>query len=77
MTHVHDGPTDVAIADEVIRLGQLLKLAGLAEDGGHAKALLENGEVSVDGTREHRRGRKVHPGAVVTVGGRGIRVVRG
>ena len=67
---------DVEITDEAIRLGQLLKLAGLAEDGGHAKALLEDGEVSVDGTPEHRRGRKVHPGAVVTVGGRAVRVVR-
>lgn len=71
------GVDDVAIRDDGIRLGQLLKLAGLAEDGGHAKALLENGDVSVDGTPEQRRGRQVRPGAVVTVGGRAVRVVRG
>jgi ribosome-associated protein len=59
---------DVSIRDDSIRLGQFLKLAGLAEDGGHAKDLVEAGEVTVNGEVEQRRGRRLHPGDVVAVG---------
>lgn len=54
-------------AEEGIRLGQLLKLAGIAESGGHARALLEEGEVTVNGEPESRRGRRVLAGDVVVV----------
>ncbi len=60
---------EVTIRDESIRLGQLLKLAGAAEDGGHARMLIEAGEVSVDGAVETRRGARVHLGARVRVAG--------
>jgi ribosome-associated protein len=66
---------EVAIRAEVIRLGQFLKLAGLADSGAHAKALLEQGSVTVDGTPESRRGRQLPPGTVVAVGGERVRVV--
>jgi ribosome-associated protein len=59
---------DVPIADGPIRLGQFLKLAGLAEDGGHARALLEDGEVQVNGRPETRRGTQLTVGDVVAVG---------
>ncbi|SER04525.1 RNA-binding S4 domain-containing protein [Actinokineospora terrae] len=65
---------DVEIRDDMIRLGQLLKLAGIAEDGSHAKDLLDAGDVAVNGEREVRRGRQVHPGDHVTVGPEEIRV---
>ncbi|GAA2994278.1 RNA-binding S4 domain-containing protein [Actinokineospora diospyrosa] len=65
---------DVQIRDDMIRLGQLLKLAGIAEDGTHAKDLLDAGDVSVNGEQEFRRGRQVHPGDQVTVGREEIRV---
>ncbi|RZS30365.1 ribosome-associated protein [Herbihabitans rhizosphaerae] len=58
----------------MIRLGQLLKLAGLAEDGVDAKEMLEDGEVSVNNEPEHRRGRQVHPGDVISVGTQRFRV---
>lgn len=58
--------TDIAIRDASIRLGQLLKLAGLVEDGGHARAVLDSGVVLVDGDVETRRGRQIRPGDVVT-----------
>jgi ribosome-associated protein len=67
---------EVEIRDEVIRLGQLLKLAGLAENGGSARSVIEEGDVLVDGQVETRRGRQLHPGAVVTVYGKSVRVVR-
>ena len=66
--------TDVPIRGQMIRLGQLLKLAGLADSGADAKALLADGAVTVNGEPEERRGRQVHPGDVVAVGGESIRV---
>lgn len=62
-----NGAVVVPIRDASIRLGQLLKLAGLADDGAVAKAMLEDGLVMVDGEPEGRRGRQVRPGDVVTV----------
>jgi ribosome-associated protein len=62
-------PERVAIRGEMIRLGQLLKLAGIAADGGEAKALLEAGHVHVNGTPEHRRGRQLHDGDLVSAPG--------
>lgn len=61
-------PLPVHIRDESIRLGQLLKLANLAEDGFHAKELIENGLVKVNGEIETRRGKQVHPGDTVALG---------
>jgi len=59
---------DVQIADDMIRLGQFLKLAGLAEDGSHAKELIDADEVTVNGRLETRRGAQLHNGDVVAVG---------
>ena len=53
--------------DEPIRLGQFLKLVGLAETGGHARALLDDDAVTVNGEPENRRGRQLRPGDVVEV----------
>lgn len=67
----------VHIRDESIRLGQLLKLAGLVEDGAMARAVIAAGEVSVDGVIETRRGAQIAVGSVVTHAGRQIEVVTG
>ena len=68
---------EVTISDESIRLGQFLNLAGLAEGGSDAKALVEAGEVSVNGRVDTRRGRQLRDGDVVTLAGRSVRVVAG
>jgi ribosome-associated protein len=65
---------DVPIRDEAIRLGQLLKLAGVVEDGATARAVLEAGEVTVDGAVDTRRGARVRPGATVRYAGHTLRV---
>ena len=65
---------DVPIAEHPIRLGQFLKLAGLAEHGVHARELLEAEQVQVTGRRETRRGAQLQRGDVVAVGGRRARV---
>jgi ribosome-associated protein len=70
-------PRDVPIRTEMIRLGQLLKLAGVAQDGGEAKALLAAGAVAVNGEPEARRGRQLHDGDEVVVGGDVLRVTTG
>ncbi|MHA6796463.1 RNA-binding S4 domain-containing protein [Pseudonocardia bannensis] len=59
---------DIEIAEEPIRLGQFLKLAGIAEDGGHARELLETEQVMLNGRLETRRGAQLRPGDVVAVG---------
>lgn len=69
--------TDVTIRGEVIRLGQLLKLAGVVSGGGEAKELLAAGEVTVNGEPETRRGRQLRDGDVVDVGTDELRVVAG
>jgi ribosome-associated protein len=65
---------EVPITDEMIRLGQLLKLAGVVDDGAQARAMIEDGEVSVDGEVDRRRGRQVRPGSSVNLGQTQIRV---
>jgi len=65
---------EVPITGEMIRLGQLLKLAGVADDGGQARTLIEDGEVRVDGEVDRRRGRQVQPGSLVAIGQTQIRV---
>ena len=65
---------EVPIRGDVIRLGQLLKLAGLAGSGGDARALVEDGAVTVNGEVETRRGRQLHPGDVIAVEEETVRI---
>jgi len=66
---------EVAIRGDMIRLGQLLKLAGLVGAGGEAKELLAGGEVRVNGEPETRRGRQLHAGDEVRAGTEVVRIV--
>lgn len=52
-----------------IKLDQFLKLLGIAETGGHAKLMIQGGEVKVNGTIETRRGRQLVEGDRVMVEG--------
>jgi ribosome-associated protein len=65
---------DVEIRGEMIRLGQLLKHAGLVDSGGEARELLSAERVMVNGELETRRGRQLHRGDVVAVGELKMRV---
>lgn len=51
----------------MIRLGQLLKLAGVVDSGGDVKALIASGGLLVNGEVETRRGRQLHRGDVISV----------
>jgi len=65
---------DLPIRGESIRLGQALKLSGLAESGGEARALIEDGAVTVNAEVETRRGRQLRRGDVVAVGDDVLRI---
>ena len=67
-------PQDVPIRDDSIRLGQFLKLANLVESGAEAKPVIAEGRVRVNGEVETRRGRQLHHGDVVQLGGLAARV---
>ena len=58
---------EIEIRDDMIRLGQLLKLAGLVEDGSDVKELLADDAVRVNDEPETRRGRQIHPGDEIAV----------
>ena len=66
---------EITIRDSMIRLGQLLKLANLVEDGVEAAELIKNGLVKVNGEIDDRRGRQLHNGDTVTVNGQTVKVV--
>lgn len=65
---------DVAIRGDMIRLGQFLKFAGIADSGADARALLDEGAVTVNGEPETRRGRQLRDGDVVAAGDQVARV---
>ncbi len=51
-----------AIRTPFIKLEALLKFEGLAETGGEAKELIQEGRVRVNGAVCTQRGRKLRPG---------------
>lgn len=65
---------DVSIGGETIRLGQFLKFAGLLGSGGDVKEAIIDGEVTVNGEVDRRRGRQLQLGDVVGFAGRRVRV---
>ncbi len=65
---------EIPIRDETIRLGQLLKLAGVVDSGAEAKDLLADGAVTVNDEPEARRGRQLRRGDVVAAAGEWLRI---
>lgn len=50
---------EITIRDDYIKLGQVLKLAGLVESGVDAKVVIQDGQVKVNGRVETQRGKKL------------------
>jgi ribosome-associated protein len=59
---------EIPIRGESIRLGQLLKLAGVVDSGSEVKALLAAQPALVNGQPEDRRGRQLRVGDTVVIG---------
>ncbi len=62
------------IRDEFIKLGQVLKAAGLCESGVDAKYAVQDGLVKVNGQIETQRGKKLVPGDTVEFDGKTLRI---
>ena len=60
---------------EYIELKNLLKVTGLCGSGGAAKAVIDEGQVSVDGLKEIRKSFKVMAGQSVVFDGHSIKVL--
>ncbi len=60
------------LTSEYIELVKLLKLLRIAETGGHAKILVEEGEVFLNGEQEFRKRAKLRSGDKVEVLGEKI-----
>lgn len=59
----------ININDEFIKLDSLLKFSGIAATGGHAKILILNGEVKVNGEVCLMRGKKIRKDDIVECDG--------
>lgn len=66
---------ELKLKDDFIKLGQALKAAGLVDSGLDAKIVIQDGEVSVNGEVETRRGKKLYDGDVVEFDGEIIKIV--
>jgi len=68
---------EIPIRDQTIRLGQLLKLAGVVDSGSEVKELLAGEAALVNEEPEIRRGRQLHPGDRVRLAGHDLLVTAG
>lgn len=64
-----------SITTEFIKLDALLKFAGIADTGGHAKELVQSGMVKVNGEVCTMRGKKIRPGDTVEAEDTKVRIV--
>ena len=53
---------EIKIKENFIRLDSAMKLADMVVTGGHAKMIIQNGEVKVNGEICTMRGKKLHSG---------------
>lgn len=58
---------EIEITTDYIKLDQLLKLSGAAGTGGHAKILISEGQVKVNGVVATERGKKIRVNDVVEI----------
>lgn len=59
----------MAIKDEYITLGQMIKHFRLISNGGEEKSFLASHDVTFNGEKENRRGKKIRPGDKVVIDG--------
>jgi ribosome-associated protein len=66
---------DIRISGGMIRVGPLLKVAGVIDAGGEARSFPASNAVLVNGEPEQRRGRQFRPGDEVQAGDDLLRLV--
>ena len=57
----------LSVKEDFIRLDSAMKLAGIVSTGGHAKNVIQNGEVKVNGEVCTMRGKKLRDGDTASV----------
>lgn len=62
----------ISVKEDFIRLDSAIKLASLVSTGGHAKIVIQNGEVKVNGEICTQRGKKLHSGDKVEYNSNGF-----
>lgn len=67
---------EVKIYTEFIKLDDFLKFAGVLGTGGMAKAVIQDGLVTVDGEVCTIRGKKLRGGEVVSFNGETVKVTK-
>ncbi len=65
----------ISIKEDFIRLDSAMKLANMVVTGGHAKFVIQDGEVKVNNEVCTMRGKKLRPGDKVTFDGQGFEIV--
>lgn len=65
---------DVEITREPVELYKILKFEGLVENGGAAKAVIDDGQVSVNGEIETRKRKKIVSGDIIEFGDEKFRI---
>lgn len=63
------------ITTDSIKLDSLLKFCDIAQTGGHAKVLVQEGEVKVNGEVCTQRGKKLHKGDEMEFDGKIYRLI--
>lgn len=58
---------EVKINTDIIKLGQLLKFAGITQTGGQGKLIIEEGMVKVNGEIVGERGKKIRKGDLIEI----------
>lgn len=66
---------EIEIRTDIIKLDQFLKFAGFAETGGHAKEIVAEGAVFVNGACCMQRGRKLKKGDIIRLDEFEIKIV--
>ncbi len=65
----------ISIKEDFIRLDSAMKLANMVVTGGHAKIVIQDGEVKVNGEVCTMRGKKLHKGDTVEFEGNGFTII--
>ena len=65
----------IKIKEDFIRLDSAMKLANMVVTGGHAKIVIQEGEVKVNGEVCTMRGKKLHKGDKVEFEDSGFEIV--
>ena len=64
----------ISVREAFIRLDSAMKLAGLVSTGGHAKTVIQKGEVKVNGEVCLARGKKLKSGDKAEFDGNGFMI---